>query len=141
VIKGVFIAFGIMVVCLLIPLVHFVAAPASPFIGGYIGISSARADSRSTLVRSITFGLLLGGLISIVSVSAAAAVTILADPGRFLWVLWGGVAILAIYTTSMSALGAMFSLLKSDSKNQADSRGNGASIGETGTPVDDAGCR
>ena len=74
-IKGVFIAFGIMVVCLLIPLVHFVAGPASPFIGGYIGISSARADSRSTLVRSITFGLLLGGLISIVSVSAAAAVT------------------------------------------------------------------
>lgn len=138
-IKGVFIALGIMVVCLLIPLVHFVAAPASPFIGGYIGISSARSDSHSTLVRSITFGLLLGGLISLISVSAAAAVTILADPGRFLWVLWGGVAVLAIYTASMSALGAMFSLLKSDSKNQVDERVNDELMGKTCTLVDDAG--
>ena len=118
-IKGVFIALGIMVICFLIPLVHFVAAPASPFIGGYIGISSARANPRSPMAKSITFGFLLGGLISIISVSAAAAVTVLADLGRApLWVLWGGVAILAIYTASMSALGAMFSLLKADSKDQ-----------------------
>ena len=116
-IKGVFIAFGIMVVSVLIPLVHFVAAPASPFIGGYIGISSARNDPRSPLAKAITFGFLLGGLVLIIAVSASAVVTALADLGRFLWVLWGGVAILVLYTASMSALGALFSLLKAGSKN------------------------
>ena len=116
-IKGVFIAFGIMVVSVLIPLVHFVAAPASPFIGGYIGISSARNGPRSPLAKAITFGFLLGGLVLIIAVSASAVVTALADLGRFLWVLWGGVVILVIYTASMSALGALFSLLKADSKN------------------------
>ena len=116
-IKGVFIAFGIMVVSVLIPLVHFVAAPASPFIGGYIGISSARNGPRSPLAKAITFGFLLGGLVLIIAVSASAVVTALADLGRFLWVLWGGVAILVLYTASMSALGALFSLLKAGSKN------------------------
>ena len=116
-IKGVFIAFGIMVICLLIPLVHFVAAPASPFIGGYLGISSARDNPRSHLVKAITFGFLLGGLVLFIAASASAAIMVLADLGRFLLVLWGGVAILVIYTASMSALGALFSLLKADSNN------------------------
>ena len=119
-IKGVFIAFGIMVGCLFllpIPLVHFVVL-ASPFIGGYVGISSARTDPRPQAAKSITFGFLLGGLILIISVPAAVAVTVLADLGRFFWVLWGGVLISAIYTASMSALGAMFSLNKADSKSQ-----------------------
>ena len=119
--KGVFIAFGIMVICFLIPLVHFVAAPASPFIGGYIGISSARNDSRSRgspVAKAMTFGVLLGGLVLFIAVSASAVVMAVADLGRFLWVLWGGVAILAIYTASLSALGALFSLLKTDSKDQ-----------------------
>lgn len=100
----------------MIPLVHFVAAPASPFIGGYVGISSARYDPRSPVAKAITFGFLLGGLVLIISIAAAAGATVLADLGRFLWVLWGGVAILAIYTASMSALGALFSLLNADSE-------------------------
>ncbi|PKB78901.1 MAG: hypothetical protein BZY88_16065 [SAR202 cluster bacterium Io17-Chloro-G9] len=115
-IKGVFIAFGIMLVCFLIPLVHFVAAPASPFIGGYIGISYARSGSRSPVAKAFTFGALLGGLVLTIAVLASAAVTAVADLGRFFWVLWGGVIILAVYTASMSALGALFSLLKSDSE-------------------------
>ena len=101
----------------MIPLVHFVAAPASPFIGGYIGISSARDNPRSPLPKASTFGFLLGGLVLIILVTAAAVATALADLGRFLWVLWGGVAILAIYTASLSAMGALFSLLKAESDN------------------------
>ena len=126
-IKGVFIAFGIMVVSLLIPLVHFVAAPASPFIGGYIGISSARADPRSPGVKAITFGFLLGGLVLIITVSASAVVTAVADLGRFLWVLWGGVAIMVAYTASMSALGAMYSLMRAESTNRDSDPETGAS--------------
>ncbi|PKB64467.1 MAG: hypothetical protein BZY80_02620 [SAR202 cluster bacterium Io17-Chloro-G2] len=126
-IKGVFIAFGIMVVCLLIPLVHFVAAPASPFIGGYIGISSARNDLRTPVAKATIFGSLLGGLVLIISVLASAVIMALADLGRFLWVLWGGVAILAMYTASMSAMGALFSLLKAESENRVSDTGTGTS--------------
>ena len=125
-IKGVFIAFGIMVVSLLIPLVHFVAAPASPFIGGYIGISSARNDLRSPMAKAITFGFLLGGLVLVIAVSSSAVIMAVADLGRFLFVLWGGVAILAIYTASLSALGALYSLLKADSKIQPSDSDAGA---------------
>jgi len=117
VVKGVFIAFGIMVVCLLIPLVHFVAAPASPFIGGYIGISSAKSNQLPAMVKAVVFGCLLGGLVLIITAAASAVITTVADVGRFFWILWIGVAIGSVYTASMSALGAMFSLLKADSQN------------------------
>lgn len=130
-IKGVSIAFGIMLVCLLIPLVHFVAAPASPFIGGYIGISSARNDPRSPMAKAVTFGFLLGGLVLIIAATASAVVTAVADLGRFLWVLWGGVAVLVIYTASMSGLGALFSLLKAEPEKPVTVAGNETDSGTT----------
>ena len=116
-VKGVFIAFGIMVVCFLIPLVHFVAAPASPFIGGYIGISSARSNQLPSIAKAVVFGCLLGALVLMIAAAASVVITTIADVGRFFWVLWIGVAIGSIYTASMSALGALFSLLKADSQN------------------------
>ena len=100
-----------------VPVLHWLTFLPAPFIGGYIGISSARNGPRSPLAKAITFGFLLGGLVLIIAFSASAVVTALADLGRFLWVLWGGVAILVLYTASMSALGALFSLLKAGSKN------------------------
>ena len=118
VVKGVFIAFGIMVVCFLIPLVHFVAAPASPFIGGYIGISSAKSNQLPAMAKAVVFGCLLGGLFFMIAAAASAVITTVADVGRFFWILWIGVAIGSIYTASMGALGAMFSLLSADSKTK-----------------------
>ena len=110
--KGVLIALGIMVVALLIPLVHFVAAPASPFIGEHIGISSAASQGGSPALKSLIFGILLGSLILIILAVAGAALTIVADLGRFQWVMWGGIAVISLYTASMSALGAMYSQLR-----------------------------
>ena len=113
-IKGVFIALGIMFGCLLIPLVHFVAFPASPFIGGYFGIKYAQVPREFYAAKCLLFGALLGSLFLIlVSLAAALAVT-LSDLGqRFLVIIWIGVAVLTLYTGSMSALGAMFSVLRS----------------------------
>ena len=110
--KGVLIAFGIMVVALLIPLVHFVAAPASPFIGGYIGISSAASHGGSPALKSFIFGSLLGLLILVILGVAATVLTLVAELGRFQWVMWGGVAVISLYTASMSGLGAMYSQLR-----------------------------
>jgi len=43
---------------------------------------------------------------------AGAVLTVFVDLGRFLWVMWGAVAVIGLYTASMSGLGAMFSQLR-----------------------------
>ena len=116
--KGVLIALGIMVVSALIPLVHFVAFPASPFIGGYIGINSASAHAGSPAAKSLIFGVLLGFVIFFVLALTAGVLTLVADLGRFLWLMWVGVFVLTLYTASMSGLGAMFSQLKGSQGSQ-----------------------
>ena len=63
--KGALIAFGIMLVSIPIPIVHFIAVPLSPFIGGFIGGGIARADEE----RIIWFGLLVAGLMAIPAVA------------------------------------------------------------------------
>ena len=116
--KGVLIALGIMLVSALIPLVHFVAFPASPFIGGYIGINSASAHGGSPASKSLIFGALLGFVIFFVLALIAGVLTLVVDLGRFLWLMWGGVFVLTLYTASMSGLGAMFSQLKGSQGSQ-----------------------
>ena len=54
-IKGVFLAIGIMVLLALIPIVDLIGIPFGPFIGGYYGISSARAQGGSYAVKSVVF--------------------------------------------------------------------------------------
>ncbi len=113
-IKGVFLALGIMIGCLIIPLVHFVAFPASPFIGGYFGIKYAQVPRESYAAKCLLFGALLGSLFLIlVSLAAGLLVNLLEIGQRFLVIIWIGVGVLTLYTGSMSALGAMFSVLRS----------------------------
>ncbi len=113
-IKGVFLALGIMFGCLLIPLVHFVAFPASPFIGGYFGIKFAQVPRESYAAKCLLFGAILGALFLVLASLATALVVTLSDLGqRFLVIIWIGVVVLTLYTGSMSALGAMFSVLRS----------------------------
>ena len=102
----------------MIPLVHFVAFPASPFIGGYIGINSASAHGGSPASKSLVFGALLGFVIFFVLALTAGILTLVVDLGRFLWLMWGGVFVLTLYTASMSGLGAMFSQLKGPQGSQ-----------------------
>ena len=113
-IKGVFLALGIMLVSLLIPLVHFVAFPASPFIGGYFGIKFAQVPRESYAAKCLLFGALLGSLFLILVSPVAVLVVTLSDLGqRFQFLIWVVVGVLTLYTGSMSALGAMFSVLRS----------------------------
>ena len=113
-IKGVFIALGIMFGCLLIPLVHFVAFPASPFIGGYFGIKFAQVPKEAYAAKCLLFGTLVGSLFLVLSVLVVAIFVTLSDlEQRLLTLIWIGVGVLTLYTGSMSALGAMFSVLRS----------------------------
>ncbi len=110
-IKGVLIAFGIMVVLALIPIVHFVGIPFGPFIGGYFGITSAGGNPRSRALNALVFGALLGLLVLLVSVAAATILTIVT--GLNLVLIWLAVVVFTLYTCSMGALGAMYSQLRS----------------------------
>ncbi len=114
-VKGVLVALGIIVVSFLIPIVHFVAVPASPFIGGYFGISYAGSHSGSYASQGLIFGALLGLVVLALSALVAGIIIVWVGPSqRILVVMWLGIGIFALYTTSMSALGAMYSRLKAN---------------------------
>jgi hypothetical protein len=119
-IKGVLVALGIMIVSALIPIVHFIAVPVSPFIGGYFGVSFARSGSDSYAVKGLKFGSLLGLVVLLVSGIAAAAVMFGAEPSQnVLVIMWIAVGIFALYTGSISALGAMYSALRFNRESQS----------------------
>jgi hypothetical protein len=56
--NGVLVGFGIMLASLVIPVVHYVAAPLSPFIAGFIGGGIAKIDQHGI----VKFGGLMAGL-------------------------------------------------------------------------------
>jgi len=69
---------------------------------------------ESYAAKCLLFGALLGALFLVLASLAAALVVALSDLGqRFLVIIWIGVVVLTLYTSSMSAQGAMFSVLRS----------------------------
>ena len=108
--KGVLIAFAIMLVAIPIPGVHFVAIPLSPFVAGFVGGGIAKADE----IKIVWFGLIVGVLMLI----PAAAIIVywqISDAERFLgaptlfWVIIG-IAI-APYAWIGTTIGALVSYL------------------------------
>ena len=126
-VKGVFLALGIMLVLAAIPIVDLVGIPFGPFIGSYYGISSAgRSGNGRPSGRPLTgseiwayaakyaaFGILLGLLVllilAVVGVSLMATIDL---SRRFIWLLWLAIVVFTLYTATMSALGAMYSQIK-----------------------------
>ncbi|HIF73238.1 MAG TPA: hypothetical protein EYQ61_11880 [Dehalococcoidia bacterium] len=62
--KGVMVGFGIMIASLVIPIVHYVAVPLSPFVAGFIGSGIAKIDEDGI----VKFGGLMAGLMLIPTV-------------------------------------------------------------------------
>lgn len=114
-VKGVLIGLGIMLVCALIPIVHFVAVPASPFIAGYIGVGYAKANGDAYSIKGLKFGSLLGLLVLLISGIGAAAIMVLVETSqKITFVMWFGVVIFTLYTGSMATLGAMYSSIRAE---------------------------
>ena len=59
--KGVLVAFGIMLAAIPIPIVHFILIPLGPFIGGFFGGGIAKADKEKIIV----FGAIVAGLMAL----------------------------------------------------------------------------
>lgn len=107
-VKGVAVAFAIMLAAIPIPIVHFVLIPVSPFIAGFIGGGIARADE----MRIIWFGLILGGLMFIPALAGIVAWAVL-DAEEILGIPTGVALALGIglvpYAWFGSTLGALAS--------------------------------
>lgn len=116
-ITGLMVGLGIMVVCLLIPIAHFVLVPASPFIAGYWGISFAPNPGRHYAMHGLIYGSLLGLLVGTVGVAVAFGITALwGDDSRVRVLAWLGVLVFTLYTGSMATMGAMYAALREQNK-------------------------
>ena len=110
-VKGVFVALGIMLVLAVIPIVHIIGIPFGPFIGGYFGISAAASMTGSHAVKSLIFGALLGGLVFALLVTVAVVLTV--ATGLNVVLVWLAAGVMTVYVASMSSLGAMYGQMRS----------------------------
>ena len=115
--KGVLVAFAIMLAAIPIPVVHFVAIPLGPFIAGFVGGGIARADEA----KIIWFGLIVGALMLLPAIviifywQLSDAEQLLGAPTLF-WAIIG-IAI-APYAWFGTTIGALISyLMRSRSVN------------------------
>ena len=110
-VKGVFVGLGVVVLLALIPVVHFVGVPAGPFIAGYLGINSASDHPGGPGQKALVYGLSMGAVVGVITVTAAIIVTLAGD-FAYPFLLWGGVVVATFYYGSMSALGAWYAGLR-----------------------------
>ena len=115
---GVLIGLAIMVGCFLIPIAHFVLAPAGPFIAGYWGIQYAPNPGRHYAMHGLIFGSLLGLFMGIVLSGVAFLLTALFDDSRVAVLAWLGTGVFTLYTGSMGTMGAMFYTLRDQQRTQ-----------------------
>lgn len=113
---GLMAGLGIIVVCALIPIAHFVLAPAGPFIAGYWGISFAPNPGRHYALHGLIYGSLLGLLVGLVGVAVAFLVIALWDDPRVQVLAWLIVGVSTLYTGSMATMGAMYAALREQDK-------------------------
>ena len=104
--NGVLVGFGIMLTSLVIPVVHYVAAPLSPFIAGFIGSGVAKIDQDGIIKFGALVALLM--FIPVVAVSILKFVVgveeILTIPTTWVMII---VLIFIPYTWFGATVGAM----------------------------------
>ncbi len=107
---GTLTAFAVILVAIPIPVVHFIAIPLSPFIGGFVGGGIANADE----VRIIWFGFYVAALMLIPALGILGIWQLL-DSDRFLgaptW-FWAVVGFAIVpYAWFGATVGALISYL------------------------------
>jgi len=111
--KSIVISLSIISVSALIPILHFVTFPLSPFIAGYFGIQFAQVRKDKYASKSILFGTCIGVLFLIPATFAGIIMMKVyglgSHHGQIIAVM---VLVAALYSGSMSTLGAMYSVLR-----------------------------
>ena len=89
-VSAVFVALGVTVLLLIIPVVHFISGPIGPFVGGFIAIGRWRSRPESAIGAGLAFGFALWLLLALVA--AVVIVTLAFSTG----VISGGTGALVI---------------------------------------------
>lgn len=104
--KGVLVGFGIMLASLVIPIVHYVAVPLSPFMAGFIGGGVARIDQDGI----VKFGALMAGFM-LIPVAIVLVIKFVFGIDEILRIptTWWMIAVLALipYTWFGATVGAL----------------------------------
>jgi|TARA_B110000263_G_C15184895_1_gene453326 hypothetical protein len=58
-IKCAFMGFGITLICIIIPLVHFLTGPLAPLIGGWFAGNKFKANTKESLILSLLMGVFM----------------------------------------------------------------------------------
>jgi hypothetical protein len=104
-VKGAFIGFGVTLIALAIPIIHFISGPIGPFIGGWIGGAKAHATPGRAIGLGLLMGLLMASpVIGAIVLSIFISGIISEDMKRILWFVAVG---LSIYTGLLGTLGAL----------------------------------
>ena len=110
-ISAVFMAVGITVLLLIIPVVHFVSGPIGPFVGGFIAIGKWRSRPESAFTAGLAFGFVLWLMLALVAAIVIVALAFATG------VISGGTGALVIgamvggvfYITILATAGAIVS--------------------------------
>jgi hypothetical protein len=104
--KGAFIGIGIVVACLLPPILHFLTGPLGPFIGGFVAGTKTRATPQQAIGIGLAMGLVIATLLSVGLVIATLLFVALSsriDLGMLRFVSPG----LFVYVAALGTTGAM----------------------------------
>ncbi len=96
--------FGITLLLLLIPIVHFVTAVPSPFIGGFIGGSRAQAQPG----QAVGIGLLMGLFMAAPVLVVGAVVGLIVGGSDAMALILGIAGLVVIYVSVLGSLGALW---------------------------------
>ncbi len=103
-VKGALIGFGLSILLLLIPIVHFITGPLGPLIGGYVGGGVARATSA----QALGIGLLMALFMATPVILLVLVLQYLAIWESAQGVLTSASAILAVWAGLLGTVGAYF---------------------------------
>ena len=111
--KGLLTALGVMLICTVVPVAQLFLAPFGPFLGAYFGIRDVDTSGEQPLTAAAKFGALVGAASAAILVVIAIVLTAALDiPTRFIILTWIAVAVFSAYVAVMSALGALYRLMK-----------------------------
>jgi hypothetical protein len=123
--KGVLVAFGIILASIPVPIVHFLAVPVGPFVAGFVGGGIARADEG----RIVIFGLIVAGL-ALIPAAVLLVATLVLDVhlGLPTGLVVAAAIALVPYTWFGVTVGALISfLLREKERNDAENVGTSQS--------------
>ena len=102
--RGAMIGFGLSILLLLIPIVHFITGPLGPLIGGYVGGGIARATPSQALGIGVLMAFFMAAPVLLIAIALQSLAIWESGQG----ILNAVAGILAIWAGLLGTVGAYF---------------------------------